>query len=482
MQDLRLIGVHEDGQHLLLGAPDGEHYLLPIDDPLRSAIRRDRPRQGRLELDVAGGMRPRDVQSLIRGGASAEEAAERAGWSVEKVRKFEGPILAERVHMADQAKLVRLRRRGGQSGTATPTLAARVQQRMRERDVNPDTSEWDAWRSPDGRWSVAVRFAAGGRERLATWEFDPVLRNVEASDDEARWLSADEPEAAGPFGSPERPTTVYDVEAEGGVTASSRRSRSEEAAPVHSSITFDPVAAAPVGARTEAEPGGNDEPVDLMSAMRARTTVSGRRRGGRRARHTEPPLPLDEPTETAESAAVAAAVSEAPEGHDAEGMTTAAGSDAAASPELAAQPDAAEAHNASDAGAAADQAPAGTAAEGGQASVDWAEPTELEDFEDITEGGEPSAEQGHVSSSDAPVGADGDSGASAGPHSPAGPVEAENVQGTTGPAAEAGEQAAVPGDEAAPDQGAVAKAKPARRGGRPSVPSWDDIMFGSRRD
>lgn len=479
MQDLRLIGVHEDGQHLLLGAPDGEHYLLPIDDPLRSAIRRDRPRQGRLELDVPGGMRPRDVQSLIRSGASAEEAAERAGWSVEKVRKFEGPILAERVHMADQAKLVRLRRRGGQSGTATPTLAARVQQRMRERDVDPGTSEWDAWRAPDGRWSVAVRFAAGGRERLATWEFDPVLRNVEASDDEARWLSADEPEAAGPLGSAERPTTVYDVEAEGGVTASGRRSRSEDAAPVHSSITFDPVAAAPVGASTEAAPGGSDEPVDLMSAMRARTTVSGRRRGGRRVRHTEPPLPLDEPTETA---ATAAPGSEAPEGQDAEGVATAARSDAAASPELGGESAAAEAHNASDPGTDADQLPGGAEADSGQTSVEWAEPTELEDFEDITEAGEPSTEQGHLSSSDEPAAADGDPRAGAAPHRPAGPAEAENVQGTTGPAAEASEPAAVPEQGAAPDQGAVAKVKPARRGGRPSVPSWDDIMFGSRRD
>jgi len=32
MQDLRLIGVHEDGQHLLLADPEGNRYRLPLDE------------------------------------------------------------------------------------------------------------------------------------------------------------------------------------------------------------------------------------------------------------------------------------------------------------------------------------------------------------------------------------------------------------------------------------------------------------------
>ncbi|HOT56515.1 MAG TPA: septation protein SepH, partial [Ornithinibacter sp.] len=36
MQDLRLIGVHEDGQHLLLANADGGRFRLPLDEALRA--------------------------------------------------------------------------------------------------------------------------------------------------------------------------------------------------------------------------------------------------------------------------------------------------------------------------------------------------------------------------------------------------------------------------------------------------------------
>ena len=90
MQDLRLIGVHEDGQHLLLADADGGRYRLALDDALRAAARRDRPRLGQLQIEIEGGLRPRDVQALVRRGLSTEEVADRAGWTVEKVRRFEG--------------------------------------------------------------------------------------------------------------------------------------------------------------------------------------------------------------------------------------------------------------------------------------------------------------------------------------------------------------------------------------------------------
>jgi len=46
MQDLTLIGVHEDGLHLLLADGEGNRYTVPLDDSLRAAARRDRPRLG----------------------------------------------------------------------------------------------------------------------------------------------------------------------------------------------------------------------------------------------------------------------------------------------------------------------------------------------------------------------------------------------------------------------------------------------------
>ena len=84
MQDLGLIGVHEEGEHLLLAGDGEERFRLPIDDQLRAGLRHH-PRRPLPAEDGGSTLRPRDVQALIRGGASGEKAAERAGWPGVKV-------------------------------------------------------------------------------------------------------------------------------------------------------------------------------------------------------------------------------------------------------------------------------------------------------------------------------------------------------------------------------------------------------------
>jgi Protein of unknown function (DUF3071) len=259
MQDLQLIGVHEDGEHLLLSGPGGERFQMPVDDALRAAIRRDRPRLGQLQIEVDGGLRPRDVQALIRAGSSADEVARRAGWTVEKVHRYEGPILAEREHVAGLAQRARLRSRTGlSSSTSAPTLSARVTERLKGRDVEVSDASWDSWRTEGGPWTVVLTFAAGGRQRQASWSFDLADRTVSAIDDEARWLSEEVQEAKGPIPAPKlrpapaRDTMVYDLEAEGGLRPPARDEHQED-------------------------------PLDLMTAMRKRSTARSRRKPGARS-------------------------------------------------------------------------------------------------------------------------------------------------------------------------------------------------------
>jgi Protein of unknown function (DUF3071) len=253
MQDLQLIGVHEDGEHLLLSGAGDARFRMPVDEALRTAIRPDRLRLGQPETDVKAELRPRDVQALIRAGASAEEAAGRAGWPVEKVHRYEGPILAEREHVTGLARKARLRARGGASdGGSAPTLSARVSERLKGRGVDVTDADWDSWRAEGGPWTVVLTFAAGGRQRQASWSFDLADRTVSAVDDEARWLSEEVQAAEGPIPAPQlgpssfRATSVYDVEAEGGLRPS---------APIER----------------------QDDPLDLMTAMRKRSTARGRR-------------------------------------------------------------------------------------------------------------------------------------------------------------------------------------------------------------
>jgi hypothetical protein len=264
MHDLRLVGVHEDGEHLLLSDAEGGRFLLAVDDALRAAVRRDRPHLGQLQIEIEGGLRPRDVQARIRAGATAEEIAGLAGWPVEKVRRYEGPVLAERAHIAGLAREVRLRRR-----SSSVTLGAEVARRLMARGVDLDQVRWDSWRVEGDPWTVVVTFPAGGRERTARWHLDLTARSVTPGDDEARWLSEDQPEGEGPLAgarltavplasasSSPGAASVYDVEVDGGIGASESSSRG-----------------------VAAGPSASHEALDLVGAMRARRQAGrGRRR------------------------------------------------------------------------------------------------------------------------------------------------------------------------------------------------------------
>ena len=208
MQDLRLIGVHEDGLHLLLADDEGNRYTVPLDESLRAAARRDRPRLGQLQIEIAGGLRPKDVQAMIRAGLTAEEVAERAGWTVEKVHRYEGPILAEREHVAGLARQVRLRPRGGSHGGAPDPRGAGHRAPAHPRD-RPRRARVGLPAHRQGRLDRAAplrRRRPRARGRLA---FDPLARTVSALDDESRWLSEDEDhQAPGPLPAPHLATST----------------------------------------------------------------------------------------------------------------------------------------------------------------------------------------------------------------------------------------------------------------------------------
>ncbi|MFJ3792948.1 septation protein SepH [Kitasatospora sp. NPDC090091] len=183
--ELRVVAVSNDGTRLVLKAADSTEYTLPIDERLRAAIRGDRPRLGQIEIEVESHLRPRDIQARIRAGASAEEVAQAAGISVDRVRRFEGPVLAERAFMAERARKTAIRRHGESPG---PQLGEAVAERLALRGAEKDTERWDSWRRDDGTWEVILSYRADGEGRSASWTYDPPRRLVQPNDDEARAL------------------------------------------------------------------------------------------------------------------------------------------------------------------------------------------------------------------------------------------------------------------------------------------------------
>ncbi|MFI2351182.1 septation protein SepH [Streptomyces sp. NPDC019443] len=185
MPELRVVAVSNDGTRLVLKAADSTEYTLPIDERLRAAVRNDRARLGQIEIEVESHLRPRDIQARIRAGASAEEVAQLAGIPVDRVRRFEGPVLAERAFMAERARKTPVRRPGENTG---PQLGEAVQERLTLRGAEKDTVQWDSWRRDDGTWEVLLVYRVAGEPHSASWTYDPPRRLVQAVDDEARAL------------------------------------------------------------------------------------------------------------------------------------------------------------------------------------------------------------------------------------------------------------------------------------------------------
>lgn len=195
MPELRVVAVSNDGTRLVLKAADSTEYTLPIDERLRAAVRNDRARLGQIEIEVESHLRPRDIQARIRAGASAEEVAQFAGIPVDRVRRFEGPVLAERAFMAERARKTPVRRPGENAG---PQLGEAVHERLLLRGADKETAQWDSWRRDDGTWEVLLVYRVAGEPHSASWTYDPPRRLVQAVDDEARSLIGETDDVAAP--------------------------------------------------------------------------------------------------------------------------------------------------------------------------------------------------------------------------------------------------------------------------------------------
>jgi Protein of unknown function (DUF3071) len=200
MQELRFVAVSEDGRYAVLAIPGrSARFTLPIDERLRAVALGQTSRLAQYEIEVESPLRPKEIQARIRAGETVEEIADAAGIAVERVRWFEGPVLAERAYMADQAQTASVRRHG--DATPGPRLGEIVAERLNAIGADPDDAQWDAKKRGDGSWQVQLTFTAGGRLHVAEWVFDPRRRHVLPADDNAARMSlpgAEPPQPAAP--------------------------------------------------------------------------------------------------------------------------------------------------------------------------------------------------------------------------------------------------------------------------------------------
>src|SRR6202453_2985163 len=143
MQELLCVAVSEDGRSAVLAVPDGrDAFTFAIDDRLRAVALGQTSRLAQYEIEVESPLRPKEIQARIRAGETVEEIADAAGIAVARVRWFEGPVLAERAYMADQAQRASVRRQG--DATPGPRLGEIVTERLNAIGAVPAGAQWDA--------------------------------------------------------------------------------------------------------------------------------------------------------------------------------------------------------------------------------------------------------------------------------------------------------------------------------------------------
>jgi len=191
MQELRFVAVSEDGRYAVLAVPGrSARFTLPIDERLRAVALGQTSRLAQYDIEVESPLRPKEIQARIRAGETVEEIADAAGIAIERVRWFEGPVLAERAYMADQAQAASVRRLGDSiPSTPGPRLGEIVAQRLAALGSDPEDAQWDAKKRGDGSWLVELTFTSGGRLHVAEWVFDPRRRHVLPADDNAARMS-----------------------------------------------------------------------------------------------------------------------------------------------------------------------------------------------------------------------------------------------------------------------------------------------------
>ena len=180
MEQLKVIGTEEGV--LVLATEEGDRFALPVDESLRSQLRR----LERVAEPKAVRPSPREIQAHIRSGLTTEEVAELLGVRVDDVARYEGPVLAEREHIVTQALSVPVLMGGELDPDAQPTFGTAVRGKLAEAGASGE--RWSSWREESG-WIVKLEFTAAEVDHDARWSFDPRRSSLSPQNADAVQLS-----------------------------------------------------------------------------------------------------------------------------------------------------------------------------------------------------------------------------------------------------------------------------------------------------
>lgn len=207
MRPVRFVALSEDGHALVLADELGRLLALPLDERVSAAVDvpdgakspagkgdgqsaanqqnvRSAPPRGATHVNLS----PRDIQTRIRSGESAEDIAASAQVAVDRVLRYAGPVLQERAMLAQAARRARLA-----TSERGERMSNVVDMKLGAHGVDPEAVSWDAWRTEDGSWMIQASWSSGKTTARARWKLDRARQTVTPDDEMAQFLSTPVP-------------------------------------------------------------------------------------------------------------------------------------------------------------------------------------------------------------------------------------------------------------------------------------------------
>ncbi|HVE75430.1 MAG TPA: septation protein SepH [Actinomycetota bacterium] len=198
MVRLHLIGFTTDLKNLIFATRKGAKsggYIVSIDPRLRNTLQE----VAKLEEEAGNApkksgkqkaepkprsdakLSPKEIQTLLRKGKTAQQVAKLADTNIEWVKRFESPILAERLGVIDSVRASTISKaRLGNSGVSVgEAIAANLRDKRVELDEDQYEDSWNAVRR-DGYWQVAFTYQSRGKRKQARFAYDPEVKEARA--------------------------------------------------------------------------------------------------------------------------------------------------------------------------------------------------------------------------------------------------------------------------------------------------------------
>jgi hypothetical protein len=159
--ELSPIGFTENSEYLRLKDTNAVEYRLRIDEKIKSMI---------LFSDTSSGERthkltPKYIQKSLRAGLSIKELSKLTGIDMQSLEKFEAPVATERKYV-----ITKFMTSDAQNAKPQRSIRSFISDYIFENGIKGEN--WEAFKSDDSPWMIRLTFEKDGSSQMALWSFD----------------------------------------------------------------------------------------------------------------------------------------------------------------------------------------------------------------------------------------------------------------------------------------------------------------------